>query len=140
MSVCLRRRELARPRRRRDAFLPTLTNPPTERMSQERPSHDRPTGDAGPAEALRRAFRFALGGERSIETERLRGAACAYVRELREQGVTPEGAIVSVKDVLRRAVMGHTPTHDSRREADSMLERVVTWCIDEYYRPASSPD
>jgi hypothetical protein len=56
------------------------------------------------------------------------------VRDLRARGVSPEAAIVAVKDVLRRALSGQTPTHDSRREAEALVERVVTWCIAEYYR------
>jgi hypothetical protein len=103
-------------------------------MSQDRPSRQPADGGDAAAEALRSAFRFALGGRQESDAARLRVCACEYVRELRWRGVSPEAAIVAVKDVLRRAVSGHTPTHDSRREADALVERVVTWCIAEYYR------
>jgi hypothetical protein len=105
-------------------------------MSQERFSREVPVPGGEPsAEALRGAFRAALGGRQASDVEQLRVAACEYVRELRVRGVSPESAVVAVKDVLRRALAGQTPTHDSRREADVLLERVVTWCIAEYYRP-----
>ena len=104
-------------------------------MSQEHGSRELPAGDGEKAETLRGAFRYALGGQQPADADRLREAACEYVRELRERDVSPESAVVAVKDILRRAIMGHTPTQDSRRAAESLVERVVTWCIEEYYRP-----
>src|SRR4051812_31311875 len=105
------------------------------RMSEDLSSRERPdAGDDAPAEALRAAFRFALGGRKPADVERLRVTACEYVRDLRTRGVPPESAVVAIKDVLRRAITGQTPTHDSRREAEALVERVVTWCIAEYYR------
>ena len=104
-------------------------------MSQDRSNRDIPdAGGDATAEALRAAFRFALAGRQPADVERLRVTACEYVRDLRARGHSPESAIVAVKDVLRRAIMGQTPTHDSRREAETLVERAVTWCIGEYYR------
>jgi hypothetical protein len=104
-------------------------------MSEDRSNrkHSDSGGDA-PAEALRAAFRFALNGRQQADVEPLRVTACEYVRDLRARGFSPESAIVSVKDLLRRAITGQTPTHDSRRDAEALVERVVTWCITEYYR------
>ena len=105
-------------------------------MPQEQRSPEIPVSGAEPsAEALRGAFRSALGGRQPADLERVRVAACEYVRDLRVRGVSPEAVVVSVKDILRRAIAGQTPTHDSRREADMLVERIVTWCIGEYYRP-----
>lgn len=104
-------------------------------MSQERSSQEVPVAGGEPsAEALRGAFRTALGTRQPSDLERLRAASCDYVRELRRREISPESAVVAVKDALRRAIAGQTPTHDSRREADILVERVVTWCIAEYYR------
>ena len=104
-------------------------------MPQDRPSREGPPTSGPPsAESLREAFRFALGGRQPADFERLRLAACDFVRELRVRGLSPEATVVAVKDVLRRDISGQTPTHDSRREADALVERVVTWCIEEYYR------
>lgn len=104
-------------------------------MPQDRPSREVPATSGEPsAESLREAFRFALGGRQPADIERLRLAACDFVRQLRARGLSPESSVVAVKEVLRRAISGQTPTHDSRREADGLVERVVTWCIEEYYR------
>lgn len=82
---------------------------------------------------LRQAFRSAMFGGRGV-TDELRTAVCDYVLDLRQQGVTPETAVISIKDVVRRTMIGQTPTHDTRRDADALVERVVTLCIEEYYR------
>lgn len=104
-------------------------------MSQDRSSPEiQLTGGEATAEALRRAFREALNGRQQSDFEVLRVAACEHVRELRARGDSPESVVVAVKDIMRRAIGGQTPTHDSRREAEALVERVVTWCISEYYR------
>ena len=104
-------------------------------MSHDHSSREvRTAGEEPSGEALRGAFRAALNARQPSDVDRLREAACEYVRALRERGESPESVVVAVKDVLRRASNGQTPTHDSRREADTLVERVVTWCISEYYR------
>jgi hypothetical protein len=104
-------------------------------MSQDR---SRPevqlTGGEPTAEELRRAFRAALNGRQQADVEALRVSACEHVRDLRGRGLSPEAVVVAVKDIVRRSITGQTPTHDSRREAEMLVERVVTWCIAEYYR------
>jgi hypothetical protein len=110
-------------------------------MPQDLSSKDALRDDAGRGDLLRRAFRLALGAGRGAENGELRTATCEYVREMRERGVAPEAAVVAVKEILRRTLVGQTPTQDSRRDAEALVERVVTWCIEEYYRgPTGGPE
>ena len=70
-------------------------------MPQEQRSPEIPVSGAEPsAEALRGAFRSALGGRQAVDLERVRVAACEYVRDLRVRGVSPEAVVVSVKDIV----------------------------------------
>ena len=96
------------------------------------PGEGTPTPPSG-SENLRRAFRAVVAGNRSANAE-LRRATSDFVRELKTRGSSPEATVIAVKDVMRRALAGQTPTHDHRRETDALVERVVTWCIEEYYQ------
>lgn len=61
------------------------------------------------------------------QRERLRVAVATYVGLMRRDGVTPEQAIVNVKDALRS--VGALPVVRRR-----IMNDIVTWCIEEYYR------
>ena len=102
-------------------------------MPNEQPLRAAAPTDVSLLDRLRQAFRSALTGGRGL-TDELRVAVCDYVYDLRRQGVAPESAVISIKEVVRRTISGQTPTHDSRRDADALVERVVTLCIEEYYR------
>lgn len=105
--------------------------------------NEQPLRSAAPSkdsllDRLRQAFRSAMAGGRGL-TDELRLAVCDYVLDLRQQGVSPETAVISIKDAVRRTMIGQTPTHDTRRDADVLVERVVTLCIEEYYRDGDGP-
>ena len=57
-------------------------------------------------------------------------AICEYVGQLRRQGLPPERALIAVKRALDDA--GVSRRYGSPHEA--FTERVVRWCIEEYYR------
>jgi hypothetical protein len=67
----------------------------------------------------------------------LRAKVCEFADELRFHGVSPERAIVAVKDVLRYAGY-EASTRTKSTEAlltprDHLLGDVVSWCIEGYY-------
>ena len=61
----------------------------------------------------------------------LHRAVCDFVREARSMGVPPERVIVALKTMTGNAVRGRVP--DERYHA--LVERVITLCLEEYYRP-----
>jgi len=69
-----------------------------------------------------RAGNFAAAG--------LRDAVCEYTRECRAAGLPPERVLVAVKAAA--AAVGLV--HRGQGEPNQELERVVRWCISEYYR------
>jgi len=83
------------------------------------------------AEQLRVAIARAFHA-RSVRdvTEELRGAVCAYVRDQREAGTRAELVVIAVKQIINLADLHPIRTLERR----ALTERVVTWCISEYYR------
>ena len=59
----------------------------------------------------------------------LRCAVCDYTREMRVAGHPPERVLVAVKTIASRGVVG--PRVD---EQANLVDRIVKWCIAEYYR------
>ena len=73
---------------------------------------------------------YSASPDRSAELEDLRAAICDYVRDQRRTGVRAEEVVIAVKHLievsdLRRALP---------REHRELSERIVTWCIGEFYR------
>ncbi len=81
----------------------------------------RPTGPPPPP-ALREAL-AAVRGTPWQSTDAFQAALCAYVGELRADGLDPVAMLLAVKAVLR----GVPP---------SLLDQSVKWCIAAYYRAA----
>lgn len=67
--------------------------------------------------------------ERDVSDE-LRGAVCDYVRVRRDAGTRAEEVIIEVKRIIDLAELRPIRTLERR----ALTERVVTWCIAEYYR------
>ena len=83
------------------------------------------------AERLRLAIGSAFHGRGEQEiTEELRNAVCAYVRDQRAAGTRAEEVIIAVKRIIDLAEFRPIRTLERR----ALTERVVTWCISEYYR------
>lgn len=66
----------------------------------------------------------------STRTDVLREAICDFVRELKGRELPPERVLVIVKGVVSAARLDDD--WDAQRR---LLQQVITWCIDEYYRP-----
>jgi hypothetical protein len=83
------------------------------------------------ADQLRAAIvrAFHSRGDRDV-TDELRGAVCDYVRERRSAGVRAEEVVIAVKRVIDLAELHPIRTIERR----ALTERIVTWCIGEYYR------
>ena len=83
------------------------------------------------AERLRAAIAgaFQARGDSDI-TEELRDAVCDYVRARRAAGVRAEEVVIAVKRIIDLAEFRPVRTLERR----ALTERVVTWCISEYYR------
>ena len=95
-----------------------------------------PTGTGAPlpagtvsklAEALSAAARYET--EHLRLDDALRDDVRDYARELRAQKLPPEKVVVHIKGMLERA----TEREDHRVRA-SLGGRVVSWCIEEYFR------
>ena len=84
-------------------------------------------------DALRRALASAAVAHYLTDDDDLRGALCEYVRDLKGQGLPPEAVVVAVKSAVHRSTRGLTPTYPERRDAAILLDRVVRWCIEEYF-------
>jgi hypothetical protein len=98
------------------------------------PTHDlnRPPllpSDAPPVpRALTEALAFAADAPEG-EHDGLRHAVCEYTRVMRVAGLPPERVVIAMKAIAVKGIIG--PRVD---EQAHLLERIVTWCIAEYYR------
>ena len=75
-------------------------------------------------------------------TPELRDAVCDHVRELKDRGYPPERVLIDVKGLLAEAGVRKTgPLADGGSATlgpeTKIIERVVAWCIEEYFPPAT---
>jgi hypothetical protein len=80
--------------------------------------------------------------EARAATPELRDAVCDYVRDLKRRGYPPERVLIAVKALLAEAGVRKTgPLADGGSATlgpeTEIVERVVAWCIDEYFPPAT---
>jgi hypothetical protein len=68
------------------------------------------------------------GASRKDATD-VQDAACAYVAELKAQAWPPERVLIQIKELLRTS-SGRSDDEQQRH----LLQRVITWCIEAYYR------
>ena len=99
-------------------------------MSEALSSPDTPPHDAE-ADALRAAIvkAFHSRGDRDTSDD-LRDAVCEYVRGRRGAGTRAEEVVIAVKRIIDLADLRPIRTVERR----ALTERLVTWCIAEYYR------
>jgi hypothetical protein len=67
--------------------------------------------------------------------EALQAAIAECVRNLRSQGMTPEATLLTMKAFIRHTAGTHPPP--GRHAAwlpEPLLENIVRWCINEYFR------
>jgi hypothetical protein len=100
------------------------------------------------AQALARRERLVLAVVRAARearaaTPELRETVCDYVRELKDRGYPPERVLIVVKALLAEAGIKKTGrladwgSATLGRETE-IVERVVAWCIEEYFPPATA--
>jgi hypothetical protein len=98
-------------------------------MAQALPSNDLPR-ERG-IDAVRAAVIDATYADSDATVlESLRASICAFVREQRNAGAHAEDVVIALKRVID--VVDVRPGRVLERRA--LTERVVTWCIAEYYR------
>ena len=99
-------------------------------MTEALPAPDTPPRDQH-ADQLRGAIvnAFHSRTDRDVSDE-LRGAVCGYVRARRDAGARAEEVVIAVKHIIDLAQLHPIRTVERRR----LTERLVTWCIAEYYR------
>lgn len=100
-----------------------------------------------PSSVLRRSERQILAAIRAARearaaTPELRDAVCDHVQELKHRGYPPERVLIAVKDLLAEAGVRKTGPLADRGSPTlgptDIVERVVGWCIDEYFPPATA--
>ena len=65
----------------------------------------------------------------------LESAVGECVRNLKAQGMSPEAMIVTMKAFIRHTVVMHPPAERAVTPLpDPLMENIVRWCINEYYR------
>jgi hypothetical protein len=79
--------------------------------------------------------------EARVATPDLRDAVCDHVRELKRRGYPPERVLIAVKALLAEGVrktgpLAHRGSATLGPETE-IVERVVAWCIEEYFPPAT---
>jgi hypothetical protein len=97
-----------------------------ETLSQPIPPPGDPEADQLRA-AIVRAFH--ARGDRDVSDE-LRESVCRFVRVQRAAGTRAEEVVIAVKRIIDLAELRPFRTLERR----ALTERVVTWCISEYYR------
>ncbi|MFN2567396.1 MAG: hypothetical protein ABR499_20560 [Gemmatimonadaceae bacterium] len=79
-------------------------------------------------------------------TAELRDAVCAYVRDLKARGYPPERVLVAVKTLAADAGLRRTAWADRDSKSvhqspeDEIMDRVVAWCIEEFFRAPPRAD
>lgn len=110
------------------------------------------TGLASDADALQREsisqaelsnrLRVAIerAAEKSSESmEALRLAVCAFTVALRDEGITPEAVLISLKTAIHSETFVRL-RHSSTLNGPRLQETISTWCIQDYFRPGDCAD
>ena len=66
----------------------------------------------------------------------LQQATKTCVRQLKEDGMTPEGVIITMRAYLRSTAQMHAPPPDPNEPNviyEILCDHLAKWCIDEYY-------
>jgi hypothetical protein len=83
-------------------------------------------------DALRRAL-VSAAEQRDYSSASLHAEVCEYVRGLRDRGLPPEAVVIAVKHAVRESMLGLAPYQMERHHSSDLVDRVVRWCIEEYY-------
>ena len=69
----------------------------------------------------------------SDSMEALRLAVCAFTVALRNEGITPEAVLISLKEAIHCETFGRV-NYASTWNGPRLQETITTWCIQDYYR------
>jgi hypothetical protein len=69
--------------------------------------------------------------------EALRLAVCEFTIVLRDEGTTPEGALILLKNAVNRQALPLLTAHERDRRDHPLRETISTWCIEAYFRQGS---
>ncbi len=58
---------------------------------------------------------------------------CAFVHELKLEGVSAQGVIVAVRSLVKEAAS----TNPASDRAENVLSKMLGWCLDDYYRESA---
>jgi len=127
-------------------MLLALLAAPSSRADGLMPTPDRPMpSSVSYAPALAPSQRQTVAAVRAARkaraaTPELRDAVCDHVRELKRRGYPPERVLIAVKGLLAEAGVRKTgpladPGSATLGPDTEIVERVVAWCIEEYFPP-----
>ena len=70
----------------------------------------------------------------SASMEALRLAVCEFTIVLREEGTTPEGALILLKNAVNRKALPLLAAPGTDRRDHPLRETISTWCIEAYFK------
>ena len=69
-----------------------------------------------------------------IEQDKVRALVCAIVDQMKFEGAEPEKVVIAIKSaMLAETSVKAAPDSAHLKEAEKMLQRALTWCIERYY-------
>jgi hypothetical protein len=69
-----------------------------------------------------------------IEQDKVRALVCALVDQMKSEGAEPEKVVIAVKSaVLSETTVKAASDPANLKETEKMLQRALTWCIEQYY-------
>jgi hypothetical protein len=69
--------------------------------------------------------------------EALRLAVCEFTIVLREEGTTPEGTLILLKNAVNRKALPLLAPPGADRRDHPLRETISTWCIEAYFKQGS---
>ena len=63
----------------------------------------------------------------------LKGDVCAFVHELKNEGVSAQGVVIAARSLVKETAGPYPPSD----RIESLLTRMLGWCLDEYYRESA---
>lgn len=88
--------------------------------------------DADASRRVRLAVEVAASRD-AIAMDALRTAVCEFTFALRRDGVTPEGVLIRLKQLIDNETLPLIRSHPSDNDGHRLRERISTWCIKAYF-------
>jgi hypothetical protein len=69
-----------------------------------------------------------------VEENTVRALVCALVDQMKSEGAEPQKVVIAVKSaMLGDTTVKASPDSAHLKETEKMLQRALTWCIEQYY-------